>query len=121
MSAILDLTLAPAERRAVTEFARRLRTRFGNRLSRVLLFGSRARGDVTEESDIDVLVLVRMPIDAETRATREIWEVVEEVLRLEPTAYVPLAPIVLAEERFLELKRLQRSFAIDVEAEGIDL
>jgi predicted nucleotidyltransferase len=121
VSAILELTLAPAERRVVTEFARRVRALFGDRLARVLLFGSRARGDVTEESDIDVLVLVRMPVEEETRATRQVWEIVEGALRLEPKVYVPLAPIVLAEERFLMLKRLERRFALDVEAEGVEL
>ena len=121
MSAILELTLAPPERRVVAEFASRVRARFGDRLARVALFGSRARGDVTEESDIDLLVLLRIPVAEETRATREVWEIVEEVLRLERGVYVPLAPIVLAEERFLELKRLERSFALDVEAEGIAL
>lgn len=121
MSAILEHTLAAAERRVVTELAARLRTRFGDRLSRVVLFGSRARGDVTEESDIDLLVLLRVPIAEETRASREVWDLVEEALRLEPGVYVPLAPIVLAEERFLELRRRERSFALDVEAEGIPL
>ncbi len=121
MSAVLERTLAPAERRVVTELAARVRDRFGDRLSRVVLFGSRARGDVTEESDIDVLVLLRIPIAEETSATRDVWEIVEGVLRLERGVYVPLSPIVLAEERFLELKRLERSFALDVEAEGIVL
>jgi predicted nucleotidyltransferase len=121
VSAILDLTLSPAERRVVAEFAARVRARFGDRLARIVLFGSRARGDVTEESDIDVLVLVRASVEEETRATREVWEVVEEALRLERGTYVPLAPIVLAEERFLELLALERSFAVDVEAEGIPL
>lgn len=121
MSAILEHTLTAAERRIVTEFAERLRARFGNRLSRVVLFGSRARGDVTEESDIDLLVLLRIPIAGETDATREVWELVEELLRLEPGVYVPLAPIVFAEERFRELKSRERRFALDVETEGIPL
>ena len=120
-SAILKHTLSEAERRIVNEFARRVRARFGDRLARVTLFGSRARGDVTAESDIDVLVLLRATIAEETRATREVWEIVEEVLRLAPGVFVPLAPIVLAEERFLELKSLERAFALDVEAEGIPL
>ena len=119
--AILEHTLTATERRIVAEFAGRVRARFGDRLARVVLFGSRARGDVTEESDIDVLVLLRGPVAQETRATREVWEIVEDVLRLAPKVYVPLAPIVLAEERFLELKRLERSFALDVEAEGVPL
>jgi predicted nucleotidyltransferase len=121
VSGIVEHTLAPAERRVVAAFADRVRARFGKRLSRIVLFGSRARGDVTEESDIDVLVLLRCPVADETRATRDVWEIVEEVLRVVPGVYVPLAPIVLAEERFVELKRLERSFALDVEAEGIPL
>ena len=120
-SAILEHTLSAAERRIVAEFARRVRARFGDRMARVVLFGSRARGDVTEESDIDLLVLLRVPVAEETQATREVWEIVEDVLRLAPKVYVPLAPIVLAEEGFLELKRLERAFALDVEAEGIPL
>jgi len=120
-STILEHTLTRAERRVVTELAKRLRAGFGDRLARVVLFGSRARGDATEESDIDLLVLLRIPIAEETGATREVWSLVEEVLRLEPKTYVPLAPIVLAEERFLELKRRERGFALDVEAEGIPL
>ncbi|MFI5403079.1 MAG: nucleotidyltransferase domain-containing protein [Planctomycetota bacterium] len=120
-STILQHTLAPAEQRVVTAFARRLREHFGDRLARVVLFGSRARGDVTEESDIDLLVLLRIPIVEETRWTRDVWEIVQEVLRREPRVYIPLTPIVLAEERFLDLKRLERSFALDVEAEGIPL
>lgn len=121
MSAILAHTLAPPEHRVVAEFASRVRARFGDRLSRVLLFGSRARGDVTEESDIDLLVLLRIPLAEETHATRDVWEIVEDLLRLERGVYVPLAPIVFAEERFRELKGLERSFALDVEAEGIAL
>ena len=34
---------------------------FGDCLERVLLFGSYARGDQDEESDIDVMALVKMP------------------------------------------------------------
>jgi predicted nucleotidyltransferase len=33
--------------------------RYGNRIERVVLFGSRARGDATPESDYDVAVFLR--------------------------------------------------------------
>lgn len=35
------------------------KTLYGERLSRIVLYGSQARGDVDEESDIDVLVVLK--------------------------------------------------------------
>ena len=45
--------------RAVLAFARRARRELGDRIVHIILYGSRARGDYTEDSDIDVLVVVR--------------------------------------------------------------
>ena len=42
----------------VREFAVELRQRLGPRVRRILLFGSRARGDSREGSDYDMLVVV---------------------------------------------------------------
>lgn len=44
---------------------------YGNRLDRVLLYGSRARGDAEPESDVDVLVVLGGAVDpiTEIRAT----------------------------------------------------
>ena len=39
------------------------KTIFGTKLNSVILFGSYARGDFDEESDIDVLILVDLPSD----------------------------------------------------------
>jgi predicted nucleotidyltransferase len=41
---------------------RRLRQRFGDRLKGLILFGSRARGDHTADSDADVAVVLAGPI-----------------------------------------------------------
>ncbi len=40
----------------IDEFLSRVRRRFGGRLKQAVLFGSRARGDYTEESDYDTRV-----------------------------------------------------------------
>ncbi|MBV9570761.1 MAG: nucleotidyltransferase domain-containing protein [Alphaproteobacteria bacterium] len=40
-----------------------LETLYGSRLKRVLLYGSRARGDHQADSDYDVLVVLEGPID----------------------------------------------------------
>ena len=51
-----------AWRRALDEFVGRLRGIYGERLRAVVLYGSRARGEGAEDSDIDTLVVLR-PLD----------------------------------------------------------
>jgi predicted nucleotidyltransferase len=49
------------------EFARKVRERLPDRVRRIVLFGSRARGDAGDDSDYDVLVVV----DRRSREVRE--------------------------------------------------
>lgn len=46
-------------RRLAEEFARRLKAKYGDRIDRIVLFGSVARGEDLEGSDVDVLVISR--------------------------------------------------------------
>jgi predicted nucleotidyltransferase len=66
--AILQYTLSPPERRVVDAFAAAVRAHFEDRVERIAVFGSRARGDVHGESDIDVIVVLRIPVSDETYA-----------------------------------------------------
>ena len=50
--------LTPNERAGLEAFVDCLRCRYGDDLLRVVLFGSKARGDFDDESDIDLLVVV---------------------------------------------------------------
>jgi predicted nucleotidyltransferase len=45
------------------EYRRRLHEILGEELDSVIVYGSRARGDAVEESDIDVLCVLRSPFD----------------------------------------------------------
>lgn len=47
----------------IHDYAKKLREVYGDSLASVTLFGSYARGDFTDVSDIDVLVVVRLPED----------------------------------------------------------
>jgi uncharacterized protein len=53
----LDL-LTPRDLAAVTEFVERVRAQLGETLIELRLFGSKARGDARDGSDIDVAVIV---------------------------------------------------------------
>jgi predicted nucleotidyltransferase len=52
-------SLTPNERAGLADFVARLRQRYGDDLQRVVLFGSKARADFDDESDMDILVVVR--------------------------------------------------------------
>jgi predicted nucleotidyltransferase len=45
----------------INAFARDMRQVFGDKLERVIVYGSYARGDYTENSDVDVMILVNIP------------------------------------------------------------
>ncbi|HDD52544.1 MAG TPA: nucleotidyltransferase domain-containing protein [Thermosulfidibacter takaii] len=65
--------LSEIEKKALIEFRRRLEELFGGALMAVRLFGSKARGDFVEGSDVDVAVVVKGPLDRET--VEKIYEV----------------------------------------------
>ncbi|MEK9136446.1 MAG: nucleotidyltransferase domain-containing protein [Bacteroidota bacterium] len=59
MKKYADIKLKPEERKALNAFSRRLKKALGRQLVSILLFGSKARGDFSEDSDIDVYILAR--------------------------------------------------------------
>jgi len=65
MTTILDLSIRDAEKRAVLEASAVLKKSFS--VEKVILFGSKARGDDDEESDIDLLVLTPRPVSWDER------------------------------------------------------
>jgi hypothetical protein len=54
-----DAPADPTQHPAMRRFAEAVRARYGDRVERIVLFGSRARGDAREDSDWDVAVFLR--------------------------------------------------------------
>ena len=46
---------------ALEEFIKKVREKHGDKIDRIILYGSYARGEAEEESDIDVLIWRRIP------------------------------------------------------------
>lgn len=87
----------------------------GDHAFKMILFGSRARGDYNEDSDVDVAIIVR-------GLTREMKnKILERVAAIELKYLLPISALVLSEEEFNRLKRRERRIALDIQKEGIPL
>jgi predicted nucleotidyltransferase len=69
MNAVNSTALFPREQEAIDAFVIRLRQRYPDRISEILLFGSKARGDSGPESDIDILVVPSTGVSVTPSAT----------------------------------------------------
>ncbi len=101
---------------ALRAFATGLVERFPTDVLEVRLFGSRARGDAAEDSDVDLLVVLRDAApedinDAIGKAAREVWR---DGLPL-------LAPLVLREAEFRRYQSTRCLLYRDLRDQGIAL
>jgi predicted nucleotidyltransferase len=55
--------MRPEIKPILAELKREFAAIYGDRLVKLVLFGSHARGEATAESDIDVLVVLKGPVD----------------------------------------------------------
>jgi predicted nucleotidyltransferase len=107
--------LAPNEQAAIRRYIADIRERFPGKVLSVTLFGSKARGDASAESDIDLLVLV----DEESREIRsELWRIASDV-SLEHN--VVLSVRVFARSRWAETRRIRLPLYRAIVADGIPL
>jgi predicted nucleotidyltransferase len=94
------------------EFKTELRRLYGDRLKDIILYGSYARGDARDESDIDVMVVLR---DTVTPG-REIDCMIDLITDLNLKYGVLLAVVPVSEEKFL---RVNSPLLLNVRREGI--
>ena len=92
-----------------------LKTRLGTSLEKLVMFGSRARGDYNEESDIDIAVIVNR-LDRNLKK-----EVIDLVADIELEYLVPLSTLVLSSQAHKVLMQRERRIALDIEREGVPL
>lgn len=83
---------------ALTELKQELQRMYGSRLQGVYLYGSYARGDFHEDSDVDVLVVLEGPVNVSTEASRYSGVVSDICLRYDLLiATIPISDQLLAE------------------------
>jgi predicted nucleotidyltransferase len=109
------MSLLTHEASAVAELCAWVRDRFGDRVRRLAIFGSRARGDGDEASDVDVLVVV----DGLTGAERR--DIALQSGDAVTNYDVIVAPFALSTERWEELRARERLIAHEIERDGVPL
>ena len=107
--------LTAQEQGALEDFCQKAAEICGNRLQGIRLFGSRARGQGDEESDLDLLVLTR---GQDERTKVRIWDAAYEVFS---ATGIVISPLVLSLDQYERLKSRERLIAMDIEREGISL
>lgn len=106
-------TLVEATLRA---FVAGVRERFGTRVVSMRLFGSYARGDATEDSDVDCLVLLdAIDQDAERAITDLAADLTWQI------GGVVVSPMTMSVAEFDAWKALERRTPLEIEREGIPL
>ena len=97
--------------KAVEEFVLRLNERFGERIESIVLFGSYARGEGRDESDVDVLIIGDLKLD----------EVIDVAYPIFLRYGVYISPIVMSRNYFEMLKAERSGFIENVLREGVVL
>ena len=105
-----------ALRDAANAFALEVRAEFGDRVDSIVLYGSVARGDIHEDSDVDVLV-----IGQDLAAHRKRVEEIASAQRMSDDDFLWLQPITYDRDRFLKLYRIHAPYAENVVEDGLPL
>jgi predicted nucleotidyltransferase len=107
--------LTQREKDGLERFKGALQSLLGDNLLSLRLFGSRARGEGTEESDLDVLVIVMEKDRALCR------RIVEESLEVDLAYEINLAPTILTADEYRQNQEYGTPFYRNVERESISL
>ena len=108
--------VSPAVSAALARFRALLVRRFGVRLREVVLFGSHARGEAHEESDVDALVVIDGLTEPERR---EVVRMSYDAEDKEGDEWVGLSPLVLSTAHASEQRARGRLLFRDIAREGV--
>ncbi|WP_456475703.1 nucleotidyltransferase domain-containing protein [Candidatus Pyrohabitans sp.] len=94
------------------EFKREVRKLYGRRLKKVILFGSWARGEATDESDIDLLIV----LEGKVVPGREIDRMIDIITEMNLKYGVLISVYPVSEDDF---RKLKSPLLINVRKEGV--
>ena len=111
---LTTVDMRPSVRAALQDVRTALRETYGDRLQRLIVFGSHARGDARTDSDVDVLIVLGGDVDPldEARRTSDI------VIDVAVHHGVSLSLVHLSEDEFTHQ---DRPLLRNIDREGVAL
>jgi len=103
--------LTDQERESLAHFLERLETECGDRVQRVVLFGSRARGDHDAESDVDLLIV----------ADEDRERIGDLAHRATLDDSMPLSTLVISTAEYQRYQQLCLPIYVNLRRDGIEL
>ena len=111
----LRARVSPLLAPALERYAAALRSRYGEAVLDLRLFGSWARGEANEDSDVDVAVVLS-EVDWETRCA-----VIDMATDIGLELDLPISPTLFDRKTFDEWRAQERALVMDIEREGLPL
>ncbi len=106
-----------SSKQEILEKLKILLTEMNLEYSKIILFGSRARGDFRDESDWDFLIVLEKPLDAKTK--KELWfDIYRKLHEFYP--FISFDIILKDTESFEEEKTIANTISNEVYLEGIE-
>jgi len=101
-------------RKTLAELRGRLERSYGGRLKGMMLYGSHSRGEASEDSDVDVLVVLTGPVNG----AEEISRTIDDVSDLSLRNNVVLGCLFVSQE---EYQQEQSPLLLNVRREGLPI
>lgn len=109
------MTLSTAVENAVRAYQAAIVREFPSRLVRIVVFGSVARGEATEDSDVDVLVVL------DRLTTRERARVIDLGTEIAFDRRLLFSPLPLSVDEWSDLEGRERLLATEIKRDGIQI
>jgi predicted nucleotidyltransferase len=107
------MTGAPTTDPILQRFRAAVNTVYGDRIERVVLYGSRARGDARPDSDYDIALFLRNP--------GSFWEDMGPLSEIETDILYDTGAIISAKPFPAGAYRKRTPFMLEVTRDGVDL
>ena len=105
--------MSKTERRAIERFGDAVKSRLGEYVVRMSVFGSKVRGDFRETSDIDVLVIVK------ERSLRVMDQIAEITSDLNVEYDLSISPVVFSKHEYDMNAKMASPFSLAVHEEEL--
>ena len=101
------------ENEALQTFVQRLRAELGREILKIILFGSKARGNSAPDSDVDVLILAK----SEDRQLQKAISKISSQIDLDYD--ILLNSLLIADKRWMQMSKERFSLCRNVERDGV--